>query len=224
VDKGEKRWRTCDECHENVIDLDALDTDEAIKLVKSRWSATCIHASRNSDKVIFLKDTDAIPDVELFEIDAEKRIVIKTVRTIDDINRAAAMGYSLDIRQVSYETQKLHSIMSIGQDPQSSRIETSGDPRYSFRTSNTEVRGKSRYKEIFPFFSYYPYFQQTPIAAYLIPKGTPDGTEVMIEDPIEDFVGTTHHGSFRALDVKGHIKDLKVIINDSDIVVRDLIG
>ena len=60
VDKGEKRWRTCDDCHENVIDLDALDTDEAIKLVKSRWSATCIHASRNSDKVIFLKDIDAM--------------------------------------------------------------------------------------------------------------------------------------------------------------------
>ena len=224
VDEGEKRWRTCDECHENVIDLDALDTDEAIKLVKSRWSATCIHASRNSDKVIFLKDIDAIPDAEIFEIDAEKRIVIKTVRTIDDINRAAAMGYSLDIKRVFYETQKLHSIMSIGQDLQSGRIETSGDLRYSFRTSNTGVRGKSKYKEIFPFFSYYPYFQPTPIAAYLIPKGTPDVTEVIIEDPIEDFVGTTHHGKFRAKNVIGHIKDLKVVINESDIVVRDLIG
>jgi len=224
VEAGENRWRTCDDCHENVIDLDALDPEEAIKLVNSRWSAVCIHASKSSDKVIFLKDMDAIPDVEQCKIDAKKRIVIKTVRTIGDINRAAAMGYNLDIRRVFYETQKLHSILSIGQDPQTGRIETSGDLRYSFRTSNTGVKGKSKYKEIFPFFFYYPYFQQTPIAAYLIPKGISDGAEVLIEDPIEDFIGTTHHGQFRAKNVIGHIKNLKVVINESDIVVQDLIG
>lgn len=224
VEDGEKRWRKCEDCNENVIDLDALETDQAIKLVKSRWSSTCIHASRNSENVIFLKDINAIPDKEEFETDAEKRVVIKTVRSIEDINRASSMGYAVDIRQVFYETEQLHSIMSIGQDPQSGRIETSGDLRYSFRTSNTSVRGKSRYKEILPFFSHYPYFQPIPIAAYVIPKFISDGTAVLIEDPIEDFVGTTHHGKFRAMDVIGHIEDMKVVIDESDIVVRDLIG
>ena len=214
VEEGEKRWRKCQECSENVVDLDALEIDKAIELIGNEWSSACIHASRNSENVIFLKDQNSIPPSDEFEID--NRMVIKTARTIDDINRAASMGYSVDIRRVFYDTKKLNFVMTIGQDPETGRIEISNDCRDSFKYST--------YKEIFPFFEYYPYFQPSPISAYLVPKNTPDGTEVIIEDPIEDFLGTTHHGSFRAMGVVGYIKDLKVVINESDIVVEHLIG
>lgn len=224
IEEGENRWRKCEECNQNVIDLDSLETGKSIQLIKGRWSSTCIHASRNSDNVIFLKDENAIPNVDELEKDSEERIVIKTVRTIDDINRAASMGYSLDIRRVSHDTEKLYAIMSIGQDPQTGRIEASGDLRYSFKGSSIGANTNDKYKEILPFSNYYPYFQPLPIAAYLIPKDTQDGTEVIIEDPIEDFVGSTHHGIFRAKGVLGHIKDMKVVINESDIVVQDFIG
>ncbi len=222
VEEGEKRWRKCEECRENVVDLDALEIDKALELIGDHWSSSCIHASRNSENVIFLKDQNSIPATAEFEIG--NRMVIKTARTIDDINRAANMGYSVDIRRVFPDTEKLNSVMTIGQDPETGRIEFSGDLRYSFEPSSFDNESTSQYKEIFPFFSYYPYFQPSPIAAYLIPKNTPDGMEVLIEDPIEDFVGTTHHGSFRAIDVLGHIENMKVVINESDIVVNHLIG
>ena len=222
VDEGEKRWRKCEDCRENVVDLDALEIDKAIELIGDHWSSSCIHASRNSENVIFLKDENSIPATDEFEIG--NRMIIKTARTIDDINRAANMGYSVDIRRVFHDTEKLNSVMTIGQDPETGRIEISGDLRYSFESSSFDNENTTQFKEIFPFFSYYPYFQPSPIAAYLIPKNTPDGTEVIIEDPIEDFVGTTHHGSFRAIDVLGYIKNMKVVINESDIVVNELIG
>lgn len=222
VEEGEKRWRKCKECSENVVDLDALEIDKALELIGDHWSSSCIHASRNSENVIFLKDQNSIPATDEFEI--SNRMVIKTARTIDDINRAANMGYSVDIRRVFHDTEKLNSVMTIGQDRETGRIEISGDLRYSFEPSSFDNENTSQYKEIFPFFSYYPYFQPSPIAAYLIPKNTPNGTEVIIEDPIEDFVGTTHHGSFRAIDVLGYIKNMKVVINESDIVVNELIG
>lgn len=224
VEEGEKRWRKCEECHENVIDLDNMEIDKTLALLGNNWSSACIHASRNSENVIFLKDKNALPSPEKITSDTKNRMVIRTVRTINDINRAASMGYFADIRRVSHDTEKLYSIMSIGQDPETGRIEASGDPRYSFEGSTIGIGTNSIFKEIFPFFCYYPYFQPTPIAAYLIPKRTPDGTEVLIEDPIEDFVGVTHHGRFRATDVLGHIKDMKVVINESDIVVRECIG
>ena len=224
VEEGENRWRECKECQENVVDLDAMETDKALELVGNQWSSACIHASRNSEKVIFLKDKNSVPPADKLETDNQHRMVIKTARTIDDINRAASMGYHVDIRRVLHDREKLYSIMSIGQDPETGRIETSGDLRYSFRESKSGFSSNSEYQEIFPFFCYYPYFQSTPVAGYLVPKGTPDGTEVIIEDPIEDFVGATHHGRFRAKNVLGHIKGLKVVINESDIVVQEFIG
>jgi hypothetical protein len=226
VENGENRWRKCEDCNEDVIDLDALEVNQAIKLVESRWSLTCIHASKNSDKVIFLKDMNAIPSSDEFEVDAEKRIIIKTVRTIDDIKRAASMGYVVDVRKIKYETKKLRWKMTIGQDPQSGRIETSGDYRYIFRDSTIGFETNSKYREITPFFSYYPYFQGIPIAAYVIPKHAPDGTKVVVEDPIEDFVGSRWNQGdiYRAKDVFGHIENMKVVIDYEDIEVCDFVG
>ena len=226
VEDGEDRWRKCEDCDENVIDLDAVEVDQAIQLFSSSWSSTCIHATKNSDRVIFLKDMDAVPSIDKIHKDAENRIVIKTVRTEDDINRAAAMGYSVDIRQVKYDTRKLRFKMTIGQDPNSGRIRTSGDYRRTFRESEFGFEEKSKYKEILPFFSYYPYFQPEPIAAYLIPKGTADGTEVVIEDPIEDFVGSSWNQGecSRAFGVIGKIVNMKVVIDEADIYVQELIG
>lgn len=226
IEEGEKRWRKCEECHENVIDLDALETNEAIKLINNGWSTACVHASRSSEKVIFLKDENAIPQMEMFETDDEDRIIIKTVRTIDDINRAASMGYDLDIRRVFYETQKLRRKMTIGKDDQTGRIAISGDYRHSFRTSTVGFETNTRYREIIPFFSFYPYFQAVPVAAYLIPKATPNGTVVLVEDPIEDYVGSQWNQGdcSRASYVYGYVENKKIVIQESAISVDELIG
>ena len=226
VEDGEDRWRKCEDCKENVINLDTVEADQVIQISSNPWSSTCIHASKNSDRVIYLKDIEAVPSIDKIQKDVENKIVIKTVRTIADINRAAAMGYSVDVRQIKYDTSKLRSKMTIGQDPVSGRIRTSGDYRMTFRDSEFGFEEKSKYKEILPFFSYYPYFQPEPIAAYLIPKGTADGTKVVIEDPIEDFVGSSWNQGecSRAFGVIGHVVDMKVVINESDIYVQELIG
>ena len=229
VEKGEDRWRKCEDCNEDVIDLDVLEVNQAIKLVNSRWSSTCVHATENSEHVIFLRDTNAIPSLDSkdgIQEDSEKRVVIRTVRTIEDINRAAGMGYVVDIRQIKYETKKLRWKMTIGQDPQTGRILTSGDYRNAFRDSTIGFKTNIKYREIAPFFHFYPYFQPIPIAAYLIPKGLPEGTEVLVEDPIEDFVGSSwNQGDIsRAEDVLGHIENMKVVIDDLDIDVHHIVG
>jgi hypothetical protein len=226
IEHGEERWRKCQDCHENVIDLDVLEVNQVIELVNSHWTSTCIHASKKSEKVIFLKDVNAIPTLDHIQTDSENNVVIKTVRTIGDINRAASMGYAVDIRRIKYEIKKLRWKMTIGQDPHSGRIDTSGDYRTDFKDSTFGFGTNTKYREITPFFSYYPYFQSIPIAAYVIPKHSPDGTKVVVEDPIEDFVGSSwNQGDIsRATNVYGYIENMKVVIDETDILVEEFIG
>ncbi len=61
----------------------------------------------------------------------------------------------------------------------------------------TKEREGSLWEYVIPWTSYYPYHFESPFAAYLIPKDIAVGERVFIEDLIEDFLGGSHHSSWR---------------------------
>lgn len=221
VESGEDRWRNCQECNEKVIDLDVMDSATAINLAGDQWSSICIHASKSSDRVVFLEDINAVPSIADMSKEAGL-LIIKTARSIQDIERASAMGYWPDIREVKYRTRKINSKITIGRNVETGQIVTSGDYRHAFPT----IADESNLEEILPFINYYPHYQAIPIAAYFLPKNLPDGTKVIIEDPIEDYVAWTWNqgDAGRAENVHAYISGMKVVIKGNEIRVDDLIG
>lgn len=233
VEEAEDRWRGCSSCKEKVLNLDVVDTLFILKNLEAEFSNVCIHASSNSDNVIFLKDPDEIPKAStLLNYDGE--LIIHTARSFDDIERAVGMGYWPDIRLVNYDTENIKSKVSIGQNSETGHIKQSGDYRRPFKLhsyliygdDHAEIKELNNWKEVIPFTDFYPNYQATPIAAYLIPNGIPDNTKVIVKDPIEDIVGGRWNqgGSSRAVDVPGYIKDKKIILEPENIEVSSFVG
>lgn len=220
---GESRWKNCESCEDKVIDLDAADVETVLNECRDEWKSICIHASSKSKNVIFLKDSNAPPLAKELKINEDGLPVIKTVRSIEDINRAVGLGYWPDVRLVEYDTYELRSKFAIGQDRETGKIDVSGDYRSGF---NPDVSNESKWVEIIPFHSYYQYYQENPIAAYLIPRDMQDGTRVLVEDPIEDIVGWRWNqgNSQRAMNMNGHVEGLKVILDKESVNVTEVMG
>ena len=73
--------------------------------------------------------------------------------------------------------------------------------------------------------SYYPYYQEMPIAAYLIPKNLPNESEVFIPDPIEDFKLTNFPLSDnRANNLIGVVLNKKVILKPHQTKIIEWVG
>ena len=232
VENNEQRWRNCDKCKERVLNLDVASVTSVIQDLQSKWSSTCVHVSSNSDKVIFLKDSNA-PAKPQGESNLDSPVVIHTARSFLDIDRAVGMGYWPDVRFVEYDTENLQTKISVGQNPITGAIDASGDYRRKFGgrkslfTENLiDEDEDSEFLEVIPFTYYYQYYRNSPIAAYLIPKSIKDGTAVLVPDPIEDIIGSKwNQGSaYRAFDVTGFIKDRKVVMNEYKPLVRSFIG
>lgn len=249
VEDGEDRWRGCSECGERVINLDVIDVEAAIARLARKeadeddipfdeipesWLHVCVHASTQSGRVIFLEDREAIPPIEKSASRRSGAPVILTARTISDINRAASMGYWPDVRMLEYDTSSLDAKLTIGQHEATGMIEISRDyrmayglkrriPSYYSEEEETEV---NKWKEIIPFTRYYPHYQPLPIAAYLIPNDLPDGTEVIVKDPIEDIVGAVWNqgDNIKAENVPGYISGRKVILRPEKVRVSHLVG
>lgn len=220
---GESRWKNCETCNEKVIDLDVADIETVVNECEDEWESICIHASSKSNNVIFLKDRNAPTLAKELELNEDGLPIIKTVRSIVDINRAVGLGYWPDVRLVKYEISKLSSKFEIKQNLVTGKIDVSGDYRSSFGSSDSN---DSEWVEVIPFHSFYQYFQEEPIAAYLIPKDMKDGTVVLVEDPIEDIVGWRWNqgNSQRAMNVKGHLEGRKIVLNKKSVYVTEVIG
>lgn len=230
VEDERDRWRGCNQCNERVINLDVADVPANIDKRYERWSGFCVHVSANSEKVIFLKDPDAPPLAENSRKNDENLLIIKTARSMEDVNRAVGQGYWPDVRFVEYDEEHLRFKISIGQNPATGRISRSGDYRAVFAKQGYEHSSKDdeaqEYSVLLPFKFYYPYHRQVPIAAYLIPKDLPEGTPVLVEDPIEDIVGTRWNqgDAARARNVRGRIEGRKVVVNKESVRRADVVG
>jgi hypothetical protein len=231
VEDDEERWRMCETCKERVVNLDVADVREVIENFRYSWGHTCVYASSTSDKVIFLRDKNAPPQATAAKPDATGLIVIKTARSIEDINRAVGLGYWPDVRFIEYDKEKLSSKLSIGQNKHTGRIEASGDYRRTYYVpGGSSIRDQNdpdeTWIEALPFRTFYQYYQQVPVAAYLIPRDTPNGTLVMVEDPIEDIVGWEWNqgNAERAENVQGRIEGHRVVLDKKSISVTHAVG
>jgi hypothetical protein len=104
------------------------------------------------------------------------RRVVKTARTVDDINSAARKGLRPLVKRVQ-PSSEIHRMVAVFQDPTTGEIELSGD-----------TRGWGRGEMVVDYTLYYPYHFPNPFAAYLVPQDLAVGEEVWLEDLIEDVV------------------------------------
>ncbi len=242
VEDGHERWRGCTQCRERVVNLDVMDVPEAVSILAKPGFKRCVHGSADSGRVIFLRDPTAIRPATEVKVDDDGRTVIQTVRSVADINRAINLGYWPDVRFVEFDTKNLHSKVSVGQHLETGRIRLSGDYRRTFRKADDrgylerkaaleaddsdddysallrEQGERDQWVEVVPFTSYYPYYDASPIAAYLIPKNLADGSSLLIEEPIEDVVGSTWNqgDAYRAGSIPGKLEGRRVVLGKKE--------
>ncbi len=255
VEDGAERWRGCTQCKERVVNLDVMEVRKAVSLLAKHGARTCVHGSSESGRVIFLKDLDAISPATEIKLDEQGRAVIRTVRSAAAIDRAVNLGYWPDVRMVSFDTKNLSSKVAVGQHVETGRIELSGDYRLIFRKADDQrhlerkaelaeidASGEAdedylaalreecendKWVEIVPFTSYYPHYQASPIAAYLIPRDLPDGSNLLIEDPIEDVVGAAWNqgDTYRSKAIPGKLEGRRVVLGKKEpSTVRRFVG
>ena len=227
ADEPEDRSRGCNQCRERIINLDVYTTIEALKVLNED-SNTCVYASKNSANVIFLKDGNnpsaPCPAPESWYGNNAPKLdipIIATARSIEDIERGHRMGFWPDVRQVRYNTKEINQKMCVYQNKVTGEIQWFGD----YRSPSRNEVGPD-WHEVIPWTNFYTHYQQVPIAAYLIPKDLPNNSEVLIPDPIEDYIGASWNqgDAYRATNMTGTIINKKVVLNPVSIQRSDFMG
>ena len=118
--------------------------------------------------------------------------VIKTARCIEDINKAADMGFIPLVKKLK-PLKKIFRTICILRNKKTNKIEETEDYVVYEQYGNiTSYEDENEWELVVPFHSYYPYKFDSQYAAYLIPHDIEKGEKVILEDLIEDYYG----GSF----------------------------
>ena len=118
--------------------------------------------------------------------------VIKTARCIEDINKAADMGFIPLVKKLK-PLKQLFRTIGIFRNKKTNKIEEAEDYVVYEQYGNiTSYEDENEWELVVPFHSYYPYKFDSQYAAYLIPHDIEKGEKVILEDLIEDYYG----GSF----------------------------
>ena len=112
------------------------------------------------------------------------RQVIRTARTSEEMNFAAANGFKLLFRQVGSGEGVLFQL-ALFQNSQTGQVVYTSDARYP---QDSKYAGVNDFKVVFDYFKYQPPGPSSPVAAYVIPLDLAVGTEVFVEDAIEDVI------------------------------------
>ncbi|MCB9019419.1 MAG: hypothetical protein H6546_03735 [Chitinophagales bacterium] len=105
--------------------------------------------------------------------------VIRTARTLEDINQAAREGFRPLVRPIQ-PSPRIYNKVSVYQHRQTGEIDEFGDYRY--------IPDPAVWEEVLPWTHYYPYQWPRPYAAYLLPPDLETGDTVWLEDLIEDVI------------------------------------
>ena len=137
-------------------------------------------------------------------------IIIKTARNKDSINEAAKAGYKLIIKKVEPSSQ-IRSKYSVVQNINTGEIEVLGDLRIRLDYDNDP-----NFETIIDWTLYYPYNFESPFAAYLIPPDLEKGEIVLVEDLIEDIVGSVWNqgDAYR-------LESCEAIWNGEDLIIQN---
>lgn len=137
-------------------------------------------------------------------------IIIKTARNKESINEAAKAGYKLIIKKVEPSSQ-IRSKYSVVQNINTGEIEVLGDLRVRLDYDNDP-----NFETIIDWTLYYPYNFESPFAAYLIPPDLEKGEIVLVEDLIEDIVGSVWNqgDAYR-------LESCEAIWNGEDLIIQN---
>jgi len=227
ADQAEDRSRGCNQCDERIINLDT-SSPESVLAILDKNPKTCVYASNNSANVIFLKDESnpsapRLAPESWYGNNAPKVDIpiIATARSIEDIERGLRMGFWPDVRLVRYNTKEISQKLCVYQNMVTGEIQWFGD----YRSPSANEVGPD-WKEVIPWTNFYTHYQQIPVAAYLIPKGLPNNCEVLIPDPIEDYIGASWNqgDAYRATNVIGTLINKKIALNPVSIQRSDFMG
>ena len=147
-------------------------------------------------KHVLVKDTlsddafEAMVEDEIDRIKEEKKRykssmrLIKTARTLDEINLSVEYGYKVLMMKVE-PSDKIKVMYSLEQDLETGEISLLQD---SWEIYSHIKNTKRLIDEMY----YYPYQFPSPFAAYIIPSDLKVGERVILDDLIEDIVGASH--------------------------------
>jgi len=134
--------------------------------------------------------------------------LIKTARTLDEINLAVEYGYEALMMKV-VPSEKIKVMYSLEQDLETGEI-------YLLQDSWEIYAHRENTKRLIDKMYYYPYQFPSPFAAYLIPSDLKVGERVILDDLIEDIVGASHKMHTYRLDSAEAIWDGKRFEIDHD--------
>jgi hypothetical protein len=152
--------------------------------------------------------------------------IIKTARGIEDINKAADMGFIPLVKKLK-PLKKLFRTTGIFRNKKTNKIEEAEDYVVYEQYGNiTSYEDENEWELVVPFHSYYPYkFDQH--AAYLIPHDIEKGEKVILEDLIEDYYGGSfwsHHIRVESLQAIWAGEDFSILYDPKTDGVCNLIG
>jgi hypothetical protein len=202
----------CADCGRPILDLDTAQAPGLLTGASQQpelgW---CVYAAPSA-QLVLIRDPEALPSPADLSTDIAGRVLIRTVRTLLNLHRAAAMGYWPDVRLVQPATDQLRQKIAVLQQPRSGRVRVTTD--LGEWTRRQQARGQTGWVALFAPADHYPYHQREAVAAYAVPRTLPNGTPVLVADPIEDMVGSTWSGgdTWRAQEVPGLLHQHRVVL------------
>ncbi len=183
----------------------------------------CLHAGPDA-ALAQIRDPNALPPPTPLALDPTQRLAIRTVRGLLNINRAAAMGYWPDVRLVKPAVTRLRTRVGVLQRPLTGEVRVAHDAQEWQRL--LEPGCGTIWQAAIPPTSQYPYTQSDLLAAYAIPPGLPEGTALVVPDPIEDLVGTawSRGDAFRAEHVPAVLQQRRVVLRQREVKTAWIVG
>lgn len=127
-----------------------------------------------------ISDASDIPSKE----DTSHLRVIKTARDEKSINTAVEEGFFPLVKRV-VPSSEIRTKYAVLQNPETGEVKVIGDLRHRSRNPDPKL------ETAIEFTFYYPHSFPSPFAAYLIPADLQVGERVVLEDLIEDLVGSS---------------------------------
>jgi len=140
--------------------------------------------------------------------------VIKTARSIDEINEAVESGFFPVVKQLK-PLDKLFRTVGVFRNKKTNKVEeTHAYAGFRQYTEKFSYEDESEWELVVPFHQYYPYKFDNPYAAYLVPSDIIIGEKVVLKDLIEDYYG----GSFWDHSIR--LDSLKAIWTGDDFSIQ----
>lgn len=178
----------CMECETKVKNLAYLSDEQALVAAKDDPDV-CFFATRAASNVVHITAPLPMHSVVWSTKRAKarlepSRLVIRTARTIDEMNFAAANGFKLLLRRAgSGDGVRLQ--LAVYQDSETGCFVSTNDVRWP---PGALQGGNNTFSPILDYFKYTPAGPASPVAAYVVPPELSIGTEVFVEDAIEDLI------------------------------------